>query len=134
MKTIIFSKDADLDLESDVLLLPEEVEVADKQIIVYNDASSDNSLNILENYKNNYPNLFFIYNNTQNIGPTKNIEKAIKACSGDIIILADQDDYWQNNKVNKMVKFFDQNPKINGIFTNGFIMNSLEKIDKKYLI
>ena len=60
------------------------------EIIVYNDASTDNSINILENYKNNYPNLFFIYNNSQKIGITKNIEKAIKASSGDILILADQ--------------------------------------------
>ena len=102
------------------------------EIIVCNDASLDNSLNILENYKNNYSNLFFIYNNTQNIGPTKNIEKAIKACSGDIIILADQDDFWENSKVSTIIKYFEKNPKINGVFTNGFIMNSLEEIDNKY--
>ena len=45
------------------------------EIIVYDDASSDNTKEILEEYKNKHPNLFFIHYNTGNIGPKKNIEK-----------------------------------------------------------
>jgi glycosyltransferase involved in cell wall biosynthesis len=47
------------------------------EIIVCDDASYDNTKEILEEYKNNHPNLFFIHYNNQNIGPTKNIEKTI---------------------------------------------------------
>ena len=64
------------------------------EIIVCDDGSSDNTIEVLEEYKNMHPNLFFIHYNTQNLGPTKNIEKAIQACTGDIILLADQDDFW----------------------------------------
>jgi glycosyltransferase involved in cell wall biosynthesis len=102
------------------------------EIIVCDDASSDNTKEILEEYKNKHPNLFFNHYNTENIGPTKNIEKAIQACTGDIILLADQDDYWEDNKVDTIVKWFEQNPNMNGVFSSGSLINSYGEIDNKY--
>ena len=102
------------------------------EIIVCDDASSDNTKEILEEYKKNYPNLFFLHYNNKNLGPTKNIEKAIQACTGDIIFLADQDDYWETNKVEAIVKWFVANPAMNGLFTNGSLMDSNGEIDNKY--
>jgi glycosyltransferase involved in cell wall biosynthesis len=101
------------------------------ELIVYDDASSDNSKEILEEYKNKHPNLFFIHFNKQNLGPTKNIEKAIQACTGKLILLADQDDYWEPNKVHTVVKWFEQNPTMNGVFTNGTLINSKGELDNK---
>ena len=102
------------------------------EIIVCDDASYDNTKEILEEYKNKHPNLFFIHYNSENIGPTKNIEKAIQACTGELILLADQDDYWETNKVGDIVKWFEANPTMNGVFTNGSLMNSNEKLYSKY--
>ena len=102
------------------------------EIIICDDASSDTTKEILEEYKNKHPNLFFLHYNNKNLGPTKNIEKAIQACTGDIILLADQDDYWETNKVETIVKWFEANPTMNGVFTNGSLMNSNEKLDNKY--
>jgi len=102
------------------------------EIIVCDDVSSDNTKEILEEYKNKHPNLFFIHYNTKNIGPTKNIEKVIQACTGELILLADQDDYWEAHKVETIVKWFEQNPTMNGVFTNGTIMNSNGELDNKY--
>ena len=102
------------------------------EIIVCDDASSDNTKEILEEYKNKHPNLFFIHYNKENLGPTKNIEKAIHACTGDLILLADQDDFWEPNKVKTIVNWFEENPTMNGVFTNGSLMNSNEILDNKY--
>jgi len=104
------------------------------EIIVCDDASSDNSKEILEEYKNKHPNLFCFHYNTENIGPTKNIEKAIQACTGELILLADQDDYWEAHKVETIVKWFEQNPTMNGVFTNGSLMNSNGDLDNKYAL
>ena len=102
------------------------------EIIVCDDASSDNTKEILEEYKKSYPDLFFLHYNNKNIGPTKNIEKAIQACTGDIILLADQDDYWETNKVETIFEWFEANPTMKGLFTNGSLMNSKGKLDNKY--
>jgi glycosyltransferase involved in cell wall biosynthesis len=104
------------------------------EIIICDDASYDNTKEILEEYKNKHPNLFFIYYNTKNIGPTKNIEKAIQVCTGELILLADQDDYWEAHKVETIVKWFEQNPTMNGVFTNGSLMNSKGELDNKYAL
>lgn len=39
-------------------------------------------------------------------GVVRNFENALKACTGDIIFLADQDDVWMNNKVESVMKEF----------------------------
>ena len=102
------------------------------EIIVCDDASSDTTKEILEEYKKSYPDLFFLHYNNKNIGPTKNIEKAIQACTGDIILLADQDDYWETNKVETIFEWFEANPTMKGLFTNGSLMNSKGELDNKY--
>jgi glycosyltransferase involved in cell wall biosynthesis len=104
------------------------------EIIVCDDASYDNTKDILEEYKNKHPNLFFIHYNNQNIGTTKNIEKAIQACTAELILLADQDDYWEPNKVETILQWFEHNPTMNGVFTNGAIMNSNGEFDNKYAL
>jgi glycosyltransferase involved in cell wall biosynthesis len=104
------------------------------EIIICDDASYDNTKEILEEYKNKHSNLFFIHYNNQNIGATKNIEKAIQACTGELILLADQDDYWEPNKVDTILKWFEQNPTMNGVFTNGSLMNSNGELDNKYCL
>ena len=102
------------------------------EIIVCDDASSDNTKEILEEYKKSCPDLFFLYFNNKNLGPTKNIEKTIQTCTGDIILLSDQDDYWETNKVDTIVKWFEANPTMNGVFTNGSLMKSKDELDNKF--
>jgi glycosyltransferase involved in cell wall biosynthesis len=104
------------------------------EINICDDASWDNTKKILEEYKKSYPDMFFLHYNSKNLGPTKNIEKAIQACTGNVILLADQDDYWEINKVETIIKWFEANPTMNGVFTNGSLMNSNEELDNKYAL
>jgi len=102
------------------------------EIVVVEDASTDNTKAILSEYALKYPNLFVIHNNKQNLGSYKSIEKAIQACTGDIIVLADHDDYWETNKIAKLVNYFEQHPSMDGVFTNGFLMDETSKINANY--
>ena len=102
------------------------------EIIVVEDASTDNTKEILSNYFSQYPDLFSISYNPKNLGSYRSIEKAIKLCSGDIILLADHDDFWYSNKVATIVKWFEANPTMNGVFTNGYLMDAEGEIYNNY--
>ena len=73
-------------------LLPDEVVVVD-------DCSTDDTIEILEEYRVKYGLKYF--RNEHNLGYNKNFEKAITLCSGDYIALSDQDDIWLPSKIEK---------------------------------
>lgn len=102
------------------------------EIIVCDDCSSDNTLKILKDYESKNSNIFKIFTNSENLRSTKNFQKAISLCSGDIIFLSDQDDIWITNKVEKYLDFFTENPKINALASNGFCINEKSEIQEKY--
>lgn len=104
------------------------------EIMVVEDASTDYTKAILSEYALKYPNLFIIHTNKENLGSYKSIEKAIQASTGDIIILADHDDYWEPNKVATLVNYFEQNPNIDGVFTNGLLMDENSNVNDNYVL
>ncbi|WP_099092450.1 glycosyltransferase family 2 protein [Flavobacterium crassostreae] len=88
------------------------------EIIVCDDISTDNTLQILTEYTNLYPTIFRIHENEVNLGSTKNFEKALSLATGDFIFLADQDDIWKKDKTAKIIQYFQDNPKMQGVFTD----------------
>ena len=65
-----------------------------------------------------------IYVNQKNLGVTKNFEKAINLCTGDIIFTCDQDDVWRLNKISTIEANFDLNPKCRLVFTDAELVDS----------
>ena len=72
------------------------------EVIVVDDCSTDNTVQILEEYKSKYGLKYYI--NEYNLGYNKNFEKAISLSSGDYIALSDQDDIWLPDKLEKCYK------------------------------
>ena len=68
----------------------------DFELIVCDDCSTDNTLQILEEYAAKDGRIK-INANEHNIGFKKNFEKAVSLCSGEYIALSDQDDVWYPN-------------------------------------
>ena len=97
-------------------LLPQE-------IIISDDCSSDKTLEILENYKEEKKITFKIFKNEKNLGFTKNFENAISKSTGDLIFLSDQDDVWYESKIEIMVKEFKENPNILLIIHDADLVN-----------
>ena len=93
------------------------------EIIICDDCSTDNTIEIINDYINKYPGLIQLYENKENLKSTKNFENAISHCTGDYIFLADQDDIWNYNKVEKIIAKFEANESLEGIFTNGNLID-----------
>jgi glycosyltransferase involved in cell wall biosynthesis len=104
------------------------------EIIICDDRSSDNTIEILEQYSIKKPGVFKIFINETNLRSVKNFEKAITLCTGDIIFLSDQDDIWSLNKVEDYINYFDKNPKIDVLASNGYCINEKSEVEEKYAI
>ena len=99
------------------------------EIIVCEDNSTDNTKAILKRYSDQNVGLFKIHHNRTNLGSNKNAEKAIQLCTGDLVFLSDHDDFWLPNKVEATIAYFEKNPTIKGVFSNGYLMNANSEID-----
>jgi glycosyltransferase involved in cell wall biosynthesis len=73
------------------------------EIIVCDDASSDNTAGQITEYMKKEPRIKLFINEI-NLGYNKNFEKAFAFCSGDYIAISDQDDIWEANKIELMMK------------------------------
>ncbi len=98
------------------------------EIVICDDNSTDNTLEILDYYQQTYPDIFKVFKNEINIGSTKNFEKAIKFCLGDYIFFADQDDIWKEDKVQKILDVFKKNPDAEGVFSNADMVDKSDNL------
>jgi len=67
------------------------------ELIVQDDNSTDNTLAIIETYKNKIT--INIEKNEKNLGYAKNFEKVLQRAQGDYIAICDQDDIWNTKKL-----------------------------------
>lgn len=75
------------------------------RLIIRDDGSSDNSINILEQYSHTDPEKFLrIKDNGINLGPKKSYEKLLEQSTADYIMFCDHDDYWLSHKVEDTLK------------------------------
>jgi len=91
------------------------------EIVIVDDGSSDNTVEILRSYADKYPECrIHLEQNETNLGYKKNFYKAISLCNGDITFLCDQDDCWFDDKVEKMCGLLEEHPEI-GVLSSAFI-------------
>lgn len=94
------------------------------EIVICDDGSSDETMSIINRIKGETSGPIRTYVNHPNLGVCSNFEKAIKLCKGDIIFLSDQDDIWLPNKVERIVKWFCDNPGKEVVFSNASFIDS----------
>lgn len=98
------------------------------EIVVCDDGSTDNTLQIIENLNKDTQTDIRIYRNEKNLGPALNFQKAINLCLGDIVFLSDQDDIWHKNKVNAMVDWFKDNPTQRVVFSDADLIDEANSL------
>lgn len=74
-----------------------------QEIIICDDNSTDETLLVMRDVLSLTHGIRVeIHENSLNIGYTKNFKKAVSLCTGDIILLADQDDVWLPHKISRI--------------------------------
>lgn len=88
------------------------------EVIIVDDASNDNTVDILKHIKKTAPFEIKIIENHKNIGSktkygfAQNFAKAISHCTGNIIFLSDQDDVWFKEKISKHLEIYNTHKEI----------------------
>lgn len=73
------------------------------EVVVFDDASTDSSVDILKKYQQKDARLR-VFENVKNVGFIANFQQALLACNGSYIALADQDDIWFANKLQSLYR------------------------------
>ena len=81
------------------------------EIIAIDDCSTDNTVEILQTEAVKHTNMKVFVNET-NLGFIKNFEKGCRLSTGAFIAFCDQDDYWDETKIKKLVEAIDPYPAI----------------------
>jgi glycosyltransferase involved in cell wall biosynthesis len=82
------------------------------EIIIGDDFSTDNTRQILTEYKQKYPNTIKLILNEINLGLIKNYFNVISHCSGKYIMQCAGDDYWLPGKVISQITFMEEHSEI----------------------
>lgn len=80
------------------------------EIVLSDDASTDRTRVILEEFRASAPAgiRVIVLHNDPALGVTANFEKAVRATSGDVVFLCDQDDVWATDKVDRLLRSLDE--------------------------
>lgn len=103
------------------------------KLYIYDDASTDGSRDIIEKWKQHYPDIIIPILQERNIYSQFGFGKINSIISeyikGKYVCLCEGDDYWiDENKIQKQVEYMEMNPKCSFCFTNAYMVNIDNKI------
>lgn len=80
------------------------------ELVVCDDCSTDRTIEILNRFKEKVPFNVIILQNETNSGYIKNYARVIPVAKGDFVFMCDQDDVWFPNKIETVLKTFEEHP------------------------
>jgi glycosyltransferase involved in cell wall biosynthesis len=93
------------------------------EVVVCDDRSGDKTVDVLETFAKTSPVPVRIHVNDSNLGYRLNFSKAMSLCTGDVILLADQDDVWLPQKVARILDVFDGRPEVDLVFSDADLVH-----------
>ena len=96
----------------------------DFEVVIIDDASTDNTLNIINEFKYNK---IILKMNDSNIGQAESENIGLNIASGEYIARLDQDDMMVNNRLEKQVQFLDNHEEVAAVGSQYWCINSIGK-------
>ena len=101
-------------------LLPDELVITD-------DGSTDDTLGIAERFAAAAPFSVRVHRNAERLNYSRNFERAISLCRGDIIFLSDQDDVWFPEKIATVANEFAARPEMQVVVNDQILTDAALK-------
>lgn len=93
----------------------------DLEVVVGEDCSTDNTLQICKEFEERYPHKLRLLPNTHNLGIMSNFARVMHECDGDFVAICAGDDYWcDENKLQKQLDYFSSHPDVGVVSTSGY--------------
>jgi glycosyltransferase involved in cell wall biosynthesis len=99
----------------------------DFEVIILDDASTDESLNLLVEYKNHPKVTFFLVNETNSGSPFIQWKKGIELAKGKFIWIAESDDFCALNFLETMMTILENEDKTCLAFSNSLLKNLITR-------
>ena len=101
------------------------------ELVVCDDRSTDATIECIREFARTAPFPVRVFENEKNIGSTKNFERAVELCEGDFIAVADQDDVWLPEKLQRLEEVL-ANESTGLVFTDGDVVDeSLQPLGQR---
>lgn len=123
-------------------IIKQKLEDLKVELIIIDDGSTDKTKEIIFRYINNSKedNIVIKYIYQENAGQAAAVSKGIKLVSGEFLMWADSDDYFEGNAILKMVNFLKKNKDADIVRCNAYARNEDNtdeilyemKVPKKY--
>lgn len=88
------------------------------EVIILDDCSTDNSKQIIENYRHNPLTSIIIYNTENSGSPFKQWYKGLQLAKGELIWIAESDDFCDLNLLEELLKGFQKYPNVVMSYSN----------------
>jgi glycosyltransferase involved in cell wall biosynthesis len=106
----------------------------DFEIIIGEDCSTDNTMKIVQEYKQKYPDKIRVITSDKNVGANKNALRVHENSRGKYIAICEGDDYWTDPlKLQKQVTYMENNPNCTLCFHSAEIIKANKKLTGKFL-
>lgn len=103
---------------------------SDWQLIISDDCSSDNTVNIIKKYQSEYPDKIFLHENAIRSGSAKaNFYRLLSYIDNDYVMFADQDDVWLPEKISITLAMMQTYEKIYGSHNPVLVHTDLYVVD-----
>ena len=93
------------------------------ELVVCDDGSTDDTINVLEEYSELAPFPVNIHRCQVRLGVAQNFAKCINLCSGDLVVLSDQDDIWLPDRIRETRLAFAANENLTFTYSDAILID-----------